>query len=126
MTDWVPFEKEEYRQYYEAGQFLGDGLSEAINASVQQSVNRALEAPFATMTDWVPFEKEEYRQYYEAGQFLGDGLSEAINASVQQSVNRALEAPVPLQISQALVVALKLFTQQLKTFAKTQSLIPLS
>ncbi|KAJ1147128.1 hypothetical protein NDU88_000015 [Pleurodeles waltl] len=33
MTD-MPFEEEEYGQYYEDGQFLGDGLSEAINASV--------------------------------------------------------------------------------------------
>ncbi|KAJ1168170.1 hypothetical protein NDU88_000119 [Pleurodeles waltl] len=35
MTDWVLFEEEEYGQYYEDGQFLGDGLSEAITASVQ-------------------------------------------------------------------------------------------
>ncbi|KAJ1147940.1 hypothetical protein NDU88_000781 [Pleurodeles waltl] len=38
MTDWVPFEEEEYGRYNEVGQFLGDGLSEAINASVQQSI----------------------------------------------------------------------------------------
>ncbi|KAJ1157140.1 hypothetical protein NDU88_009855 [Pleurodeles waltl] len=43
MTDWVPFEEEEYGRYEGDGQFLGDGLSEAINASVQQSVSRALE-----------------------------------------------------------------------------------
>ncbi|KAJ1206390.1 hypothetical protein NDU88_001795 [Pleurodeles waltl] len=43
MTDWVLFEEEEYGRYDEDGQFLGDSLSEAINASVQQSVSRALE-----------------------------------------------------------------------------------
>ncbi|KAJ1138770.1 hypothetical protein NDU88_005151 [Pleurodeles waltl] len=43
MTDWVPFEEEEYGRYDKDSQFLGDGLSEAINASVQQSVSRALE-----------------------------------------------------------------------------------
>ncbi|KAJ1086361.1 hypothetical protein NDU88_006480 [Pleurodeles waltl] len=43
MTDWGPFVEEEYGCYDEDGQFLGDGLSEAVNASVQQSVSRALE-----------------------------------------------------------------------------------
>ncbi|KAJ1131756.1 hypothetical protein NDU88_010089 [Pleurodeles waltl] len=69
--------------------------------------------PCVKMTDWVPFEEEEYGRYDEDGQFLGDGLSEAINASVQQSVNKALEVSVPQQISQALLVVLKPFTQQL-------------
>ncbi|KAJ1113792.1 hypothetical protein NDU88_002034 [Pleurodeles waltl] len=77
------------------------------------------------MTDWVPFEEEEYGHYGEDGQFLGDGLSEAINALVQQSVSRALEVSVPRQISQALVVALKPFMQQLEAFANNQSLVPL-
>ncbi|KAJ1141512.1 hypothetical protein NDU88_007842 [Pleurodeles waltl] len=72
------------------------------------------------MTDWAPFEEEEYGEYYKDGQFLGNGLSEAINASVQLTVRGALEASVPRQISQALVVALKPFMQQLETFAKTQ------
>ncbi|KAJ1084129.1 hypothetical protein NDU88_004282 [Pleurodeles waltl] len=45
MTEWVPFE--EYEQYYgdnSQGHLLEDGLSEAIDASVEQSINGALEA----------------------------------------------------------------------------------
>ncbi|KAJ1200260.1 hypothetical protein NDU88_004086 [Pleurodeles waltl] len=44
MTEWLPFEEEEFGQGYEEalGPQLGEGLSEGINASVQQSLIRAL------------------------------------------------------------------------------------
>ncbi|KAJ1133754.1 hypothetical protein NDU88_000230 [Pleurodeles waltl] len=44
MTEWLPFEEEEFGQGYEEalGPQLGEGLSEVINASVQQSRSRAL------------------------------------------------------------------------------------
>ncbi|KAJ1079882.1 hypothetical protein NDU88_000114 [Pleurodeles waltl] len=45
MTDWMPFEEEEYgllRKTHRVN-FMQDELSEAINASVKQSICRALE-----------------------------------------------------------------------------------
>ncbi|KAJ1199750.1 hypothetical protein NDU88_003583 [Pleurodeles waltl] len=44
MTEWLPFEEEEFGQGYEEalGPQLGEGLFEVINASVQQSLSRAL------------------------------------------------------------------------------------
>ncbi|KAJ1085654.1 hypothetical protein NDU88_005784 [Pleurodeles waltl] len=45
MTDWMPFEEEEYGQCGEGSQYhlMKDALPEAINTSVKQSICRALE-----------------------------------------------------------------------------------